>query len=183
VVAAEVTDSKRMEQERAELLEAERAARGEIERVNRVKDEFLATVSHELRSPLSAILGWARLANRGRAPDPAAALGIIERSATYLAQLVDDLLDMSRIISGKVRLSMNWVAMDQLLRDAIEGFRIAAQAKKIQLVEEIAPGLDPIRCDANRIQQVVWNLLSNAIKFTPEGGRITVRLEQAGDRV
>ena len=165
---------------RAKLYEAERQARAEAERANRVKDEFLAVLSHELRSPLNPILGWAKLL-RTRRLDPQKteqALETIERNAKLQAQLVEDLLDISRILQGKLRLTIASVYLEPVIEAAIETVRLAAAAKSIQIETLFeAEGLTIVG-DANRLQQVVWNLLSNAVKFTPTGGHVQVRLQQ-----
>ncbi len=177
-VVTDITDRKLLERQRAELLEAERAARGGAERANRAKDEFLATISHELRSPLSAILGWARLARKRKRKDADHALDIIERSALSLTQLIDDLLDMSRITSGKIRLTLRTVDPVEMIQAVTDDFLFAAQAKGITLEQQLQQDLRPVRCDSGRIRQVLANLLANAIKFTPQAGRICVRVEQ-----
>jgi PAS domain S-box-containing protein len=167
--------------ERVRLI-AELQQRAEaLAEMNRIKDEFLAIVSHELRTPLNAILGWSRLL-RTRELDPATiarALETIERNAKSQAQLIEDLLDVSRIIRGKLRLQVRPVELLPVIEAAIDAIRPAADAKNIQL-ESALTKLDPVLGDPDRLQQVVWNLLSNAVKFTPEGGRIQVRLQQIG---
>ncbi|HEX8561068.1 MAG TPA: response regulator [Pyrinomonadaceae bacterium] len=180
----EVADRKQAEQERARLLVREQAARAEAEAANRAKDEFLATLSHELRTPLTAILGWSRLLRTGNLPDGAAAgaLETIERNAKAQSQLIDDLLDVSRIITGKLRLDSRPVEIAGIIAAAVDSARPAARAKNIQLGVEMEPMPGPLLGDAGRLQQVAWNLLSNAIKFTPEGGRVSVRLGRAGAR-
>ncbi len=173
----DISERKRLEEERLELLEAERAARGEVERVNRMKDEFLATVSHELRSPLGAIVGWAGLLAKGKV-EVEKATGIIRQSAASLTQLVEDLLDMSRIISGKVRLNCESIDVVQIINNVVESVQFTAQAKSIHVAVSFEPQLQPLECDPNRVQQIVWNLLTNAIKFTPEGGLVMVSVSQ-----
>lgn len=180
VTSIEITDRKRAEQERQTLLEAERAARADAERSSRLKDEFLATVSHELRTPLNAIVGWTRLLSQGKVEDPKA-LDIIDRNATSLTQIVEDLLDMSRIISGKIRLEREIVDLAHLVRLTMQGVQLAAQAKSICLNASFDPDLEPLCCDPGRIQQIVWNLLTNAIKFTPSGGQVSVAVSQNSD--
>ena len=141
----------------------------------RVKDEFLATLSHELRTPLNAILGWATLLRRGLdAAKQDRAIDVIERNARAQARLVDDLLDVSRIVSGKLRLSMNRVDMSVVIQAAVDVARPAADAKCLELHVDLAPEVGAVAGDPGRLQQVVWNLLSNAVKFTPSRGRITV---------
>ncbi|HEY0171600.1 MAG TPA: ATP-binding protein, partial [Pyrinomonadaceae bacterium] len=177
----EVAERKQAEQERARLLVREQAARAEAEAANRAKDEFLATLSHELRTPLTAILGWARLLRGGKLPEGTAggALETIERNAKAQSQLIDELLDVSRIVTGKLRLDTRPVEFARVIEAAVESVRPAARAKKIRLEVELEP-LGPLLGDAGRLQQVAWNLLSNAVKFTPEGGRVGVLLRRAG---
>jgi len=174
----DVTDSKRAEEERTDLLERERMARTEAERASRLKEEFLATVSHELRTPLSAITAWAHLLKM--VPDDAeqTALGaeVIESSARAQAQLIADLLDMSRIISGQMRLDVAEVELCDIIEDALEALRPAAAGRGIRLRKRLEPLSDKVHGDATRIRQVLWNLVSNAIKFTPKGGRVEVAL-------
>jgi len=173
----ETTERHMAEQQRAQLLEAERAARTEAERHVRLKDEFLATVSHELRSPLNAIVGWTRLLAKGSV-ETSKAVDIISRSAATLTQIVEDLLDMSRIISGKIRLKREPVDLATLIHNTVEGVQMAAEAKSIHVEVSVDPSLRPLECDPNRLQQIVWNLLTNAIKFTPEQGQVYVAVHQ-----
>jgi PAS domain S-box-containing protein len=178
----DITWRKRAEEEREQLLARERDSRSEAEDANRLKDEFLATISHELRSPLNAILGWARLLRepdmRGDQMDRA--LETIERNAQAQARLIEDLLDVSRIVSGKLSIQMRPVTLNSTVQSAVADLRLAAESKGIDLRlaedEEIK-----LIGDADRLQQVVWNLLSNAIKFTPEGGRVEVGLKRIGE--
>ena len=167
-------------EERKVLLESERSARAEAERTSQMKDEFLATLSHELRTPLSAILGWAQVLRRGSRDqaDLQRGLQTIERNARAQAQLIEDLLDMSRITSGKVLLDMQTVAPAVFIDAAIETVRPAADAKNIRLEKYYDPALGPIAGDPARLQQVIWNLLSNAIKFTPRDGLVRVLVTQ-----
>jgi signal transduction histidine kinase len=166
------------EEERARLLVLEQAARKQAEDANRIKDEFLATLSHELRTPLNAILGWAQVLRSGKvdAPTTERALEAVERNARAQAQLISDLLDVSRIITGKLRLELRPVELSRILDAALDSVRPAAEAKEIHL--HIVPGqvAGPFVGDPDRLQQVFWNLLSNAIKFTPQGGTVEVRL-------
>jgi signal transduction histidine kinase len=174
------------EQERARLLVLEQAARKQAEEANRTKDEFLATLSHELRTPLNAILGWVQVLRTGKldAAAGARALETIERNARSQAQLIADLLDVSRIITGKLRLDFKPVELRRIIDAALETVRPAADAKGILLDISIGPLASPVLGDADRLQQVIWNLLSNAIKFTPRAGRVEVRLrEQGGNAV
>ena len=176
-----ITGRKRAEAEREALLAREREARRQAEEANRLKDEFLATLSHELRTPLTSILGWSRLLNtgldermRGRAAET------IERNARAQAQLIDDLLDVSRIITGKLRLNTRPVELAPVIEAAADAVRPAAAAKGVTLRVLLDPPAGPVPGDPDRLQQVFWNLFSNAIKFTPAGGRVEARLTHAG---
>jgi PAS domain S-box-containing protein len=166
--------------DRQRLLESERAARSEAERANYMKDEFLATLSHELRTPLNAVLGWATALRAGHFPTEELEQGLetIERNARVQAQIVEDLLDMSRIISGKVRLDVQRVDRPAVVAEAIDTVRATASAKGVRLQTIIDPLNAPVTGDPHRLQQVFWHLLSNAIKFTPKGGRVQVLLER-----
>ena len=180
---AEVRRERRAAQEeRDRLLASEREARRAAEEASRLKDEFLATVSHELRTPLTAIVGWAKMLHSGRmdAAEAAHAVEVIERNARLQAQLVDDLLDVSRVIAGRFRLDVRPVQLAPVVEAAVEAMRPAADAKRIRVEASLDPSAGPVSGDAARLQQVVWNLLSNAIKFTPEGGRVEVRLARVG---
>ena len=161
-------------------LESERAARSLAERSNRMKDEFLATLSHELRTPLNAILGWVQLLVRGDLKDGDARRGLeaIERNSRLQAQLIEDLLDMSRIEQGKIRLDVQEVDLSQVVDVALAAAAPAAAAKGLTLDRRIDPSVGPVIGDPARLQQVLWNLVSNAIKFTPGGGTVTVSLER-----
>lgn len=172
----DITDRKRMERERQELLAREQSLRAHAEAAGRMKDEFLATVSHELRTPLNAILGWATMLSKGNVDPSLAPRGIesIERNARAQAQLIEDLLDVSRIISGKVRLDVKPVALSTIVEEALDAIRPAAEAKSIKLEINIDPAANHLRADPARLQQVIWNLLSNSIKFTPSGGSVKV---------
>jgi PAS domain S-box-containing protein len=169
------------ERERSELLEREQVARTEAEQANRLKDEFLATLSHELRSPLNAIVSWAHiLCEPGLDPFTASrAVQAIDRNARAQAQLVADLLDVSRIITGKFHMSLGPVRLSDLIESAADTVGPAARARDIVLELAIDPAIGPVLGDASRLQQVIWNLLSNAIKFAPPAGRVQVRLEDA----
>jgi signal transduction histidine kinase len=174
----------RAEEERRLLLEREQHARMQAQAANRAKDEFLATLSHELRTPLNAILGWAQLLAGGQLDEVGArrAIEIIERNTRLQAQLIDDLLDISRIITGKLRLELKTVTARSILEPAIESSLPAASAKGVRLVPQLTGADDEtISCDASRMQQVIWNLLSNAIKFTPAGGHVTLTWRREGD--
>lgn len=157
------------------------AARAEAETANRLKDEFLATVSHELRTPLNAILGWAQILREGAsdADELAQGLATIERNARAQAQLVEDLLDVSRIVSGKLRLDMQTVELSGVIDAAIEAVRPAADARGVAIHRVLDPATGPVSGDPNRLQQVVWNLLSNAVKFTPRDGSVQVLLQRS----
>jgi signal transduction histidine kinase len=181
-LAEEQAARRRAEQERSELLVRERSARAEAEAANRLKDEFLATVSHELRTPLNAVLGWLHMLQTGKLSEPEAARAIetIYRNAKAQAQLIEDLLDISRVITGSLRLEVRPVALAEVVEAAVEAISPAAQAKEVRLQVVIDPMAGPVSGDSGRLQQVVWNLVSNAIKFTPRGGRVQVRLERLG---
>jgi signal transduction histidine kinase/DNA-binding response OmpR family regulator len=178
----EIAERKQAEEARAQMLVREQAARAEAETANRTKDEFLATLSHELRTPLTAILGWSHLLRNGKFDEASILRGLdtIERNARAQSQLIDDLLDVSRIITGKLSLDVREVDLVAVVGAVIESTRPAADAKGIELVVNLDPSAARISGDASRLQQVIWNLLSNAVKFTPEGGRIETRLERAG---
>jgi len=176
----DVTPQRRAEDERKILLESERAARSQAERASAMKDEFLATLSHELRSPLNAILGWSHML-RLQTMSPAdlqRGLEVIERSARAQAQLIEDLLDMGRITSGKLRLDIQPVMPAAVVEAALDTVGAAAEAKGIRLITALDPSAGPVAGDPSRLQQVVWNLLSNAIKFTPRAGRVQVSVRQ-----
>ncbi|MEH2208180.1 MAG: PAS domain S-box protein [Nostoc sp.] len=167
---------------RAQLYEAEKTARAEAETANRIKDEFLAVLSHELRTPLNPILGWAKLL-RTRKFDEATkirALETIERNAKLQTQLIGDLLDVSRILQGKVRLNLHAVDLKIAIAAALETVRLAAEAKSIQIQTVLSNDIGKVLGDGDRLQQVMWNLLSNAVKFTPTDGLVEVRLQQVG---
>ncbi|BAY32353.1 PAS/PAC sensor hybrid histidine kinase [Nostoc carneum NIES-2107] len=178
--ATDIDDQKQLEQERAKALAHEKLAREEAERANRIKDEFLAVLSHELRSPLNPILGWVQLL-QGRKMDEARtaqALATIERNAKLQAQLIEDLLDISRIMRGKLTLKAASVSLVFVITAALETVRLAAEAKSIHIAVSLDPEVSKVSGDAARLQQAVWNLLSNAVKFTPIGGRVEVKLTQ-----
>jgi signal transduction histidine kinase len=173
----------RAEEDRRLLLAREQQARRDAQAANRAKDEFLATLSHELRTPLNAILGWAQLLASGHLDEPTSrrAVEIIERNTRLQAQLIDDLLDISRIVSGKLRLDMRSDHLRSIVEAAIESAAPLAAGKPLTIATNIPPDGGAIVCDPSRLQQVIWNLLSNAIKFTPAGGRIDVSVEQRAD--
>jgi PAS domain S-box-containing protein len=173
-------ENARASQALAALLASEQSARERAEQESRLKDEFLATLSHELRTPLNAILGWAQLIGFGTitGKDVHEGVRVIERNARVQAQLIEDLLDMSRIISGNIRLDVQPVDLASVTRDALETVRPAADAKGVRLVSIMDPLAGPVSGDPGRLQQVVWNLVHNAVKFTPRGGQIKVILER-----
>jgi signal transduction histidine kinase/CheY-like chemotaxis protein len=177
-ITEEVAGRKRAEEEREEDLERERTARSESEDASRLKDEFIALVSHELRSPLNAILGWTRILRQGRPDDELyqRATEIIERSARMQSQLIEDLMDTARIVRGKLKLDVRPVNLAPLIEKAMDVVRPAADAKGIALDAALDREADQITGDPDRLQQVVWNLLSNAVKFTNEGGRVEIIL-------
>jgi PAS domain S-box-containing protein len=172
-------------QEREQLLSNERAARAEAERMSAMKDEFLATLSHELRTPLSAILGWAQVLRRGRKDEADLQKGLdtIERNARMQTQLIEDLLDMSRITSGQVRLDIQPVSPAAFVEAALETVRPSADAKGIRIEKVLDPLAGPVSGDPARLQQVIWNLLSNAVKFTPKNGKVQVLLERVNSHI
>jgi signal transduction histidine kinase len=171
---------KRAIEERDQMLVREQEARTAAEAANRTRDEFFAMVSHELRTPLSVITGWAGLLREGKVEGEAAraALETIERNAEVQKRLIDDLLDVSRIVSGKMRVDARKADLVSIIEDATEAVALAAQAKDIRLHSEFDCAANSVLGDPGRLKQVFWNLLSNAVKFTPDGGRIDIRLER-----
>jgi len=184
-VRAHLAAERLAQEERARLLEEAVAARAEAEAVNRAKDIFLATLSHELRTPLTAILGWVRMLHDTELDAESArhGLDVIERNAEAQHQLIRDLLDVSRIISGKLQLKTRQVGLAPIVEAALDSVRQAAEAKSIRLGAEYDDEADLVTGDPDRLQQVIWNLLSNAIKFTPKGGEVGVRVERYGSDV
>lgn len=176
----DINERRRAEEERSLLLESAQAARAEADTANTIKDEFLAIVSHELRTPLTSILGWSDLLTAGKLDKEASkhALEVIVRNARAQRQLIDDLLDISRIITGKLRLDVRPVKLAPMIEAVVDGVRPAAEARKIHLLTELDSLTGPVSGDPERLQQVIWNLLSNAIKFTPKGGRVVVHLKR-----
>jgi signal transduction histidine kinase/CheY-like chemotaxis protein len=166
-------------------LEAARKGWSEAERVGRLKDEFLANLSHELRSPINAILGWSQLLRPGdlSPTDFAEGLDVIQRQARVQVRLIDDLLDMSRIIAGKMRLDVQGVELPPVIMAALEAVRPAADAKKIRIQTVLDPLAGPVTGDPERLQQVFWNMLSNAVKFTPKGGKVQITLERVNSHI
>jgi PAS domain S-box-containing protein len=185
LVFRDISERKRMELERERLLAAAQAAQKQAEQANRLKDEFLATASHELRTPLTAVVGWSRLLRTGKldAENSARALESIERNATLQTKLIDDLLDVSRIITGKLTLDRRPLEIAHVVSDAVNTVRPAADAKNIAIETSFDAEAEPVLGDANRLQQVLWNLLSNAVKFTPKYGRIEVALQRVNSEV
>ena len=181
----DITDRKQSEEERGELLESAQVARTEADTANTFKDEFLAILSHELRTPLTAILGWAQLLTTGKLDeqDSERALETIVRNARAQTQLIDDLLDISRIITGKLRLDVRPVELAPIIETVVDGVRPAADAKNIHLQTALDSSINPISGDPDRLQQIIWNLMTNAIKFTPKGGRVQVWLERVESHV
>ncbi|MBD2242160.1 ATP-binding protein [Nostoc sp. FACHB-888] len=179
VVSRDITKQKQVEVEREQLFLREQAAREQAQTANRIKDEFLAVLSHELRSPLNPILGWSKLLRNGTldAAKTAIALETIERNAKLQAQLIEDLLDVSRILSGKLNLAIAPVNLVSTIEAAIETVRLAAEAKSIEIQRVFDPNIVQVLGDSARLQQVIWNLLTNAVKFSSAGGRVEIRLE------
>jgi PAS domain S-box-containing protein len=178
--AADLIEQRQTAAEREQLLAREQAARTEADRANRIKDEFLAVLSHELRSPLNPILGWAKLLQKGKldAAKTQQALKTIERNAQLQSELIEDLLDVSRILQGKLNLNVTSIDLSSIIRGAMETVRLAAAAKSINLEASLEPEVGLVSGDSTRLQQVIWNLLSNAVKFTPAGGHVNIRLQR-----
>ena len=178
-------ERKRAEGQLAKLLLRERSARAEAEQANRLKDEFLATVSHELRTPLNAVMGWARMLRSGRLDEESRdhALEVIERNAWAQKQIIEDILDVSRVITGKLQLNLSPVDLTSVVDAALDAVRPALEAKEIQIKKEADPRVRVIAGDGDRLQQVIWNLLSNAAKFTPAAGQIELYLRQTNNNI
>ncbi len=180
-VTMDITEQKLADQERGKLLQLEHAARNEAEEANRIKDDFLATLSHELRTPLTAMLGWLGVM-RGKsldAPTSAYAFEAVERNAKRQAQLIEDLVDVSRIISGKLKLNLRPMDLTPVVEAAVDAVRPEAEAKQISIEIIWEPFIAPVSGDPTRLEQIMWNLLTNAVKFTPNGGSIQVHLGQS----
>src|ERR1700752_3018564 len=177
-----ISELQRSEEARGQLLLRAERARAEAEAANRIKDEFLATLSHELRTPLTSLLGWSSVLREAKRDEKVLNQGLeaIDRNARVQAQLIDDLLDVSRIVSGKLNLDVRPLDLASIARAAINVVRPAADAKGISLDYSAEPGLGAISADSARLHQIIWNLLSNAVKFTPHGGKIIVRVERDG---
>ena len=189
----DLTQAKRAEametanQQREEMLDAERNARMAAQRATRLKDEFLATLSHELRTPLSAILGWTQLLLRpdaSKGPEQQKrAIEVIDRNARAQVKLIDDLLDLSRVMTGKLRLDLHQVSLGSIVEAAVDSARPSADVKGIRLKAILSSNRDIVSADSARLQQVVWNLLTNAIKFTPKGGQVQVLLQRVNSHL
>ncbi len=179
-VARDIRERRRIEEAQRQLMESERYAREQAQRANLLKDEFLSVLSHELRTPLSAIQAWGHLLAAGRArPEEMRQAGeVIVRNTTVQRRVIEDLLDIGRIVSGRLRVEMEAVDPLQLAHAALDTIRPAALAKKIQIVTTLDPSARVARADPARLQQVLWNLLSNAVKFTPENGRVQLSMER-----
>jgi PAS domain S-box-containing protein len=177
-IARNISDRKRLDQERESLLKREHEARAEAEIANRVKDEFLATLSHELRSPLNAIVGWATMLRKDqlRPEEIRRAVEIIDRNARLQTRLIDSVLDVSRIVSGKFQIDSHPVNLNEVLEAAVDSMKPTADQREITLVRNFDSNGPPVSGDSSRLQQVFWNLLSNAVKFSPKGSTITVEL-------
>lgn len=182
-IARDISDRKQLERERAHFLAREQHARAEAEAASRGKDDFLATLSHELRTPLNSILGWTRMLRVGNLDQPtsARAITVIEQSTHNLSHLVTDLLDVSRIVTGKMTLNLVSVDLVHVVGNAIDSLRPVADARRITVQPVLDHTVSPLLGDPDRLQQVLWNLLSNAVKFTPKGGRVELRLEALAD--
>ena len=180
-IMRDITARKNTEEKLAHLLVRERSARADAEKANRLKDEFLATLSHELRTPLNAVIGWSRILKSGRLDNESAAhaIEVIERNAWAQKQIIEDILDVSRVITGKLQLHLGPVDLVTVVNAALDAVRPAVEAKEIKIQTHFQPGLRIIAGDADRLQQAVWNLLSNASKFTPPGGVIGVSVIQS----
>src|SRR5215216_4274791 len=179
-IKRDITARKRAEERVAQLLVRERTARADAEKANRLKDEFLATLSHELRTPLNAVIGWSRILKSGRLDNESSvhAIEVIERNAWAQKQIIEDILDVSRVITGKLQLHLGPINLVSVVNAALDAVKPALEAKDIRVETEFQQGLKVIAGDVDRLQQVVWNLLSNASKFTPVGGTVGVRISQ-----
>jgi len=182
-VSRDMTAEREAARERERLLKEARAARDEAEREGRLKDEFLATLSHELRTPMNAIVGWLAILESGKpVRDIHSALEIIRRNAEVQARLIDDLLDMNRLLSGSFTLELADVDLGTMLQTTMQALRPASDSRRVQLIASVDP-VGSIRADARRLQQVLWNLVHNAVKFTPNGGRVELRLTRTSGSI
>lgn len=181
----DITDQRAAQLEREQALQAERSARAEAERMGRMKDEFLANLSHELRTPMTAIMGWTQMLRKSSAEpeDVEKGLEVIERNAQLQSELINDMLDMSRILTGKLRLDIQSVNIGEVVQAAVESIRPAAQAKQLKLETICEPATTTLRGDANRLQQVIFNLLTNAVKFTARRGKVQVVCQRVNSHV
>jgi PAS domain S-box-containing protein len=182
-ISRDVSGEREVRNERERLLASERLARDQAEQQGRLKDEFLATLSHELRTPMNAILGWLSMLRSGQATEPARALDVIERNARAQARLIDDLLLMNKLSFGTAQLEIGCVEVSSAIEAAVQNLQPAADAKSITIEVQVDGALPLIRADANRVQQILWNLLHNGIKFTPAEGRVALRAHAADDAV
>jgi CheY-like chemotaxis protein/nitrogen-specific signal transduction histidine kinase len=184
-IARNITEQKRAEAREREALRQAQDAKQVAEKASRAKDEFLATVSHELRTPMTAILGWSRMLMGGQISADAQqrAIEVIDRNARSQAQLIEDLLDISRIVAGRLRVEFKPVDMSAVIAAAVEAVRPTAEAKRIRIQTVLSAGAGPILGDSERLQQVVWNLLSNAIRFTPANGFVHIELQRVESQV
>jgi signal transduction histidine kinase len=180
-VSRDVSAQRRAEQERERLLVSERMARDEAERQGRIKDEFLATLSHELRTPMNAILGWLSMLAKGDVVrDSAQAIAALQRNASIQAKLIEDLLEMNKLTSGTVRLELGVVDVRSAVDGAVQALKPMADAKSVRLESRLDGTIPCIHADERRVQQILWNLLHNGIKFTPAGGHVDVSLDRKG---
>jgi PAS domain S-box-containing protein len=183
-IASDASERHELELRRREVLEREQAARQEAERHSRTKDDFIAVLSHELRTPLNAIIGWVHiLKRRGTTPEAGKGLQAIERNVKTQARIISDILDVSRINSGKLRLDREWADPAELVTSSIEALSASIQDRKLQVESEVDGARQPAWLDPARFQQIFWNLMTNAIKFSPQGGRVVVSLQREGDRL
>jgi PAS domain S-box-containing protein len=183
-IALDISERYELEQRRRDLLEREQAARRSAERHSRTKDDFIAVLSHELRTPLNAIIGWVHiLKRRGTTPEGTKGLEAIERNVKTQARIISDILDVSRINSGKLRLDREWTEPAELVLSSIDALSASIDEKRLRIEAKVADAHAPAWLDPARFQQILWNLLTNAIKFSPEGGRIVVELRRIGDRL
>lgn len=181
-VSRDVSVQRRAERERERLLVSERQARDEAERQSRIKDEFLATLSHELRTPMNAILGWLSMLTSGRGvQDPAEAMAVIQRNAQMQAKLIEDLLEMNKLTSGTIALDFERVSLTTAVEAAVQSIRPTADTKGVHLSVTFEPDLPELCADARRLQQILWNVIHNAVKFTPKGGRVQVVVTRTHD--
>ena len=185
VVGQDIPEFRLAEAERARLLAGEQKLRAQAEEANRLKDEFLAVISHELRTPVNAIVGWTTMLRSGKADQQLfdKGLEVIQRNALLQSKMIEELLDVSRIVAGKIILDNQLLEMASTIDDAVSSIRPVADAKHITIFTDIHPDVGRLIGDANRLQQVVGNLLSNSVKFTPDGGHITVTASRVGDEI